>query len=98
MPSGTTETRNRSAGGNLQVRLVKPESHDFARLAEFHAAMGVTGIGPDWWESIGRAHWQRKNPSVYRVYERAGRLVGFLGLAPLTPRTVADLRAGRRSL
>jgi DNA-binding CsgD family transcriptional regulator len=59
--------------------------------------MGVKGIGPDWFHHVGRAFWQQRNPSVYRVYQRGGEIVGFLGLAPLKPGCADDLLAGRRN-
>lgn len=70
---------------------------EFSRVAQFLTAFGIPGIGPDWFDRVGRSAWQRKNSRVYRVYEHGKQVVGLLSLAPIHPRCVDDLLAGRRS-
>lgn len=88
-----------SGGSQVQSRLLDSGrlACEFARLARFHAQLGVPGVGPKWWDEVGRTAWHGKNPEVYRVYERKGRIAGFLGVAPLTRHAAAALLSGTLS-
>src|SRR2546425_256251 len=94
--SGRMQASSRSAG-KVVSRLLDLDDlgREFAAIAAFHRRGGVPGMGPDWFHSVGRAAWPRQNPSVYRLYEADGEIVGFLGRAPLREECAADLLAGR---
>jgi hypothetical protein len=88
------------AASEITSRYLDPERHvrEFSAVAEFHRKAGIPGIGPDWFHRVGRAAWQARNPGVYRVYLREGRIAGCSAVAPLRPACVEALLAGRRSL
>lgn len=89
-----------SDGDDLTSRTLDPRRlhEELLAVEAFHREMGIPGIQPGWFESVGRAEWHLRNPSVYRVYEQGGRILGFFALVPLQERCADDLLSRRRSL